>query len=133
MHDNRQLLCTFSNAKTFKETIGDIKRFYSMPPAKFFVFANENNLDEMYITYNTSPSTNGEYSKFPNTISVHRKKHVNCIFSLNAMNQIIRDENEGVFDRNHEVKWEYYKNSLIIKNEISIKIIPLKLVHIISV
>ena len=38
----------------------------------------------------------------------------------------------GVFDKTYQLNWEYYNNSLIITNEISVKIIPLKIFDIIS-
>jgi hypothetical protein len=131
MHDNRQLLCTFADTKSFRGIIEEIKKFYSIPSAKFFVFINNNNPKEIYITYNII-SNGGELPKFPNTISIHRKKQTNTLYTLNAMNQVIKDENEGVFDKNHIVNWEHYQNSLIIIGDISIKIIPLKIHDILS-
>lgn len=132
MSDNRQLLCTFADTKTFKEVVEEIKKFYSITTAKFFVFENSTNPKEIYITYNVIPPNEKELPKFPNTISIHRKKQTNTLYTLNAMNQIIRDENDGVFDKNHKVNWEHYQNSLIITGEISIKIIPLKIHDILS-
>ena len=131
-YDNRQLLCTFSDVKTFKETVNSIKKFYSLKSAKFFVFVNANIPTEIYITYNVIPEPNKELVKFPNTISIHRKKQTNTLYTLNAMNQIIRDENGGVFDRNYKVNWEYYQNSLIITGDVSIKIILLKIYDILN-
>ena len=48
------------------------------------------------------------------------------------MNRLIAEENGGVFDKAFQLNWELYKNSLIITNEISIKIIPLTIFTIIS-
>jgi len=131
MQDNRQLLCTFADTKSFKGIIEEIKIFYSISAAKFFVFTNINIPKEIYITYNVIPNGR-ELPKFPNTISIHRKKQTNTLYTLNAMNQVIKDENDGVFDKNHKVNWEYYKNSLIITGDISIRIIPLKIHDILS-
>ena len=132
MQDNRQLLCTFADTKSFRGVIEEIKKFYSIPSAKFFVFTNANNPKEIYITYNVILEIGVELPKFQNTISIHRKKHTNTLYTLNAMNQVIRDENEGVFDKTHKVNWDYYKNSLIITGDISIRIIPLKIHDILS-
>lgn len=132
MIDNRQLLCTFADIKSFREIIKEIKTFYSIPSAKFFVFNSVNSPKEMYITYNVISDGGIELAKFPNTISIHRKKQTNTLFTINAMNQIIKDENNGVFDKTHKVNWDYYKNSLIITGDISIKIIPLTIYDILS-
>ncbi len=131
MIDKRQLLCTFSDKASFKDTIKKIKEFYSVQEGKFFVFENEKNNVEIFITYNII----NQYKtipKFPNTISIHRKKQTNTLYTLNAMNQIIKDENSGVFDKSHEVHWDHYKNSLIITGEVGIRIISLKIHDIIS-
>ena len=95
------------------------------------MFNNEKNNNELYLTYNI---LNSEFArkKLPNTISIHRKKQTNTLYTLNAMNKLITEENNGVFDKTYQLNWEYYNNSLIITNEISVKIIPLKIFDIIS-
>src|SRR6266699_3002304 len=103
MNDKRQLLCTFSFLDKFKQTIEDIKKFYNVYNNKFFVFSNNvDNSNEVFITYNIL-SNGKRFPKYPNTISIHRKKQTNTIYTLNAMNQIIKDENGGVFDKNFSI------------------------------
>lgn len=131
MSDKSQLLCTFSSSKLYESIIEDIRRFYSIYEGRFFVFSNENSPEEVYITYNTI-NTDKEFTKFPNTISIHRKKQTNTLYTLNAMNQIIRDENEGIFDKTFSVSWELYQNSLVITGEPSIRILPIKLLKIVN-
>jgi hypothetical protein len=115
----------------YESIIEDIRRFYSIYEGRFFVFSNENSPEEVYITYNTI-NTDKEFTKFPNTISIHRKKQTNTLYTLNAMNQIIRDENEGIFDKTFSVSWELYQNSLVITGEPSIRILPIKLLKIVN-
>lgn len=131
MNDKRQLLCTFSSVQTFKQTIEEIKKFYSVYNNRFFVFTNVNVPKEVFVTYNIL-NEGKEFPKFPNTISIHRKKQTNTLYTLNAMNQIIKDENDGVFDRSYPVKWELYNNSLIITGTPSIRILPIKILEIVS-
>jgi len=131
MNDKRQLLCTFSSTKSYKATIEEIKKFYNIHSGRFFVFSNENNPDEVFITYNIV-NEGKELPKFANTISIHRKKQTNTLYTLNAMNQIIRDENDGVFDKTFSVNWQFYQNSLIITGEPSLRILPIKILEIIN-
>jgi hypothetical protein len=51
----------------------------------------------------------------------------------NAMNKLIADENNGVFDKNFQLSWDLYKDSIILTNEIGVKIVPLKLFNIVSI
>ena len=131
MNDERQLLCTFSSVKNYKTVIEEIKKFYNVYNGRFFVFSNMNSLEEIFITYNII-NNNKEFTKFTNTISIHRKKQTNTLYTLNAMNQIIKDENDGVFDKSFSVNWELYKNSLIITGEPSIRVLPIKILKIIN-
>lgn len=131
MIDKRQLLCTFSNVNVFKNTVEQIQSFYNIHNNLIFVFYNVNNDKELYITYNII-NENAEFPKFTNTISIHRKKQTNTLYTLNAMNQIIRDENNGDLDKMFKINWDLYKNSLILTNDVIIRIIPIKLFNIIN-
>ena len=107
-----------------------LKQSYLLSANRLFVFANEKNEAELFITYNITLS--GNTQKLANTISIHRKKQTNTLYTLNAMNRLIAEENGGNFDKNFQLNWELYKNSLIITNEVSVKIISLKIFTIIS-
>ena len=131
MNNRRQLLCTFSSIKNYKSTIEEIKKFYDVYNGRFFVFSNVKSPDEVYITYNIINGKN-EFPKFTNTISIHRKKQTNTLYTLNAMNQIIKDENDGIFDKSFHVNWMLYQNSLIITGDPSIRVISIKMLEIIN-
>jgi hypothetical protein len=131
MNEKRQLLCTFSTLKAYKGLVEEIGKFYVIYSDRFFVFTNKTNPDEVFVTYNII-SESRNLPKFKNTISIHRKKQTNTLYTLNAMNQIIKDENGGVFDKSFSVNWELYQNSLIITGEPSIRIIPIRMLEIIT-
>lgn len=126
--EKRQLLCTFSNKKDYEALIPKIKKFYSMNN-KIFVFTNEKNDKEIFLSYNVS-GIEKTSPKYPNTILIHRKKQTNTLYSLNALNRLIEEEN-GTPDNTFMLSWELYENCLIITGEISVRIIPLKMVAVI--
>lgn len=130
-NDKRQLLCTFSSVKSYKNVIEDIKKFYNVYNNKFFVFTNVNKPEEVFVTYNII-AEGRDFPKFPNTISIHRKKQTNTLYTLNAMNQIIKDENNGVFDKTFSVNWQLYEDSLIITGDPSIRILPIRILEIVG-
>jgi len=127
----KQLLCTFTDSSKYQDVIEKITNVYELIDNRLFVFANEKNLRELYLTFNIEKKSNNKV-KYPNTISVHRKKQTNTLYTLNAMNRLIEDENEGVFDKTYQLNWELYKNSIILINDIGVKIVPLKLFSIIN-
>lgn len=131
MMDKRQLLCTFSNVSDFRNVMDQIRKFYTVYNDALFVFYNTKNVKDLYITYNIV-NDNINFSKFPGTISIHRKRQTNTLYTLNAMNQIIRDENNGVVDKTFQINWELYKDSLIITTDNLIKVISIKIYDIIN-
>jgi len=124
----KQLLCTFSNSVEYTNVLKEIPQQYKLIDNKIFIFANENNLRELYLTFNVEKIERN--NRYKGTISIHRKKQTNTLYTLNAMNKLITDENNGVFDKNFQLNWELYKNSIILTNEIGVKIVPLKLFSI---
>ena len=126
--DNRQLLCTFSNVKDFKSTVNEIKSFYEVYSNRVFVFSNVNNPKEIYLTYNVL-NMKKDVPKFPNTILIHRKKQTNTLYSLNALNTLIKEEH-GCLNKSFILDWQLYENSLVISGEISVRIIPLKIFNV---
>jgi hypothetical protein len=124
----KQLLCTFSNSIQYTDALKEIPRQYKLIDNKIFIFANENNLRELYLTFNVEK--NDLNNRFKGTISIHRKKQTNTLYTLNAMNKLIADENNGVYDKNFQLSWELYKNSIILTNDVGVKIVPLKLFSI---
>jgi len=126
---NKQLLCTFTNSKEYTNILEEIRNFYSIN-GKIFVLCNNNNPKELYVTYNVE--LDGNQSKFKNTISVHRKKDTNTLYTLNAMNKLIAEENGGVFDKTFQLDWNLYRNSIILTGDVSVKIVPVKIFDIIS-
>lgn len=131
MMDKRQLLCTFSNVNDFNNVVEQIRKFYTVYNNTLFVFYNTKNVKELYITYNII-NDNANFPKFPGTISIHRKRQTNTLYTLNAMNQIIRDENNGVVDKMFQINWELYRDSLIITTDDFIRVIPIKIYDIIN-
>ena len=128
MITQKQLLCTFSNSVQYTDILKEIPQQYKLIDNKIFIFANENNLRELYLTFNVEK--NDLNNRFKGTISIHRKKQTHTLYTLNAMNKLIADENNGVYDRNFQLSWELYKNSIILTNDIGVKIVPLKLFSI---
>ena len=90
-------------------------------------------LDSLMLTYNIDPSKVNGNSFYTDTISVHRKKDTNTLYTINSLNALIRDLNGGVVDHNYSVDWNQYKNCILLTDEFSYRIIPTKLFKIVKV
>jgi|APGre2960657468_1045069.scaffolds.fasta_scaffold02341_3 hypothetical protein len=111
-----QLLCTFSSEREYRDTISTITKLYTLPDKKLFVFRDGKDPNSILITYNVL--LEDKFTKFKSTISVHRKKTTSTLFTLNAMNRVIEEENGGVLDKSYQIDWELYRNCLILTNSL---------------
>jgi hypothetical protein len=50
----------------------------------------------------------------PNTILLHRKKESNTLYTINALNTLIKSLNNGVLDNKFMVNWPDYRNSILL-------------------
>ena len=82
----------------------------------------------------------GKIQKFSdvveNTVSLHRKKDTNTLYTLNALNVLVKMQNNGQLNSQFMVDWSDYKNCIVLTKhetdkEIEIKKIDTKLIKII--
>ena len=126
-----QLLCTFSNTNDVDNLITTIRDTYTLVYRYIFILSNEKNEDELFVTYNID--TTKDYSSvLDNTIYVHRKKHTNTLYTINALNQLIREKNDGLLDKRYMINWDEYKNCMILVGEHSPRIINTKIYSVID-
>ena len=111
-----QLLATFTTKKDIESTIVSISSAYTIVFNKIYVLQNENNINELICTYNVDTQDGIDYNKVEGTISLHRKKHSNTLYTINALNECIKNLNNGVLDNKFMIPWENFKNMLMVTN-----------------
>ena len=126
-----QLLCTFTNNRALSKTVDRIIDAYDILYNKMFVLKNENDTRELMCTYNIDAS--GRVEIFPETISLHRKKQTNTLYTINALNETIKTCNNGVLDTSFQVDWEYYRNCIMVTNEDGLRRIDTSVKEIIHI
>jgi hypothetical protein len=86
--------------------------------------------NEYVVTYNVDQ---GNINDIPeNTILVHRKKETNTLYTINALNELIKSLNRGVVDINYRVDWQHYKNSILLTQHNELKQLNTKVFKIIE-
>ncbi len=116
-----QLLCTFAHKTNLDIVIEYIKQNFEVPEKRIFVFSNYDKKTELYCTFNAE--NNGHRGK--NTISIHRKKETNTLYTVNALNEVIKDLNNGILDKSMIINWENFENSFLLTNEYGYKRVEL--------
>ena len=106
-------MCTFAHKTNLDIVIEYIKQNFEVPEKRIFVFSNYTNRSELYCTFNAED--NGHRGK--NTISIHRKKETNTLYTVNALNEVIKDLNNGVLDKTMILPWEAFENSFLLTDD----------------
>jgi len=123
-----QLVCTFTRKYEVQSTIDNIKENFSLLNNKIFLFKTFETKEDCILSYNIVMDT---YKKFlPNSIMVHQKKETNTIYTINALNELIMNLNNGILDKKYPIEWERYRNCALLKNKEGFKVVKIFLVRI---
>ena len=66
------------------------------------------------LTYNVDMGNSQNEFAVENTILVHRKKQTNTLYTINALNEVIKSLNNGVLDKSFAVNWNDYRNCILL-------------------
>ena len=110
-----QLLCTFVKRPSLNSVIDEVISAYEVVFDKIYVFQNDDDAEDLFCTYNVDAVNIGKFIE--NTISLHRKKQTNSLYTINLLNEIIKSLNNGILDKRYEIPWENYQNSILLTNK----------------
>jgi len=126
-----QLLCTFTSKDTLQKTLQDIRETYVIVYNYIYILQNKANLDELYVTYNINTEFKPPHP-LEDTILIHRKKESNTLYTINALNKLVREENGGVLDKTFIIDWQKFRNSIILTNTEGTKRIQTRIFEVIE-
>jgi hypothetical protein len=126
-----QLLCTFTPATKLRLTVNNIIDNHDIVYDKVFVLSNLDNRHEYMCTYNVYKDE--VKGLMDCTISLHRKKETNTLYTINALNELIKLINNGILDTSFQVDWERYRNTMLTTNEEGVKKIPTKIKEVVYI
>ena len=126
---SNKLFCTFSTEEGLDKVLNEIQERYKIIYNKIFVLYCKSQ-DEYMCTYNVDF---GNVSNFiENTILVHRKKETNTLYTINALNTLIKSLNNGELDTSYRINWNDFKNCILLTKGPELKRINTKLYKIIE-
>ena len=110
-HMGHKLFCTFTPVEDLENTLENLQSRYTILFNKIFVLKVQDQ-NEYVCTYNIEPAL---MRTFPdNTILVHRKKESNTLYTINALNELIKVLNNGVLDKHFKIYWNKYRNCILL-------------------
>ncbi len=127
---NNRLFATFTTLDELDGLLDNITSQYDILYRKIFVLYIKSN-DEYVCTYNVEQ---GNVSSIPqNTILVHRKKESNTLYTINALNELIKKLNGGVVDTKFPINWQHYRNTVLLTQHGELKQLKTKIYKILEV
>ena len=110
---NNRLYCTFTNTNDIDEIVNKIQISYVILFNKIFVLESLDG-EKIMLTYNVDMNNSSSESMVDNTILVHRKKQTNTLYTINALNELITELNNGVLDKRFPIEWNNYRNCILL-------------------
>ena len=122
---NTQLLCLFTTKEELDKSIEFILGNYTLTNPNVFILENKTQLEECYITFNVEKGSIAIPSDWK-TILVHRKKQSNTIYTINALNEVVKSKTGGMLDNSYMIDWEDFRNCILTTSNSGYKKIPTK-------
>ena len=98
---------------------------------KIFVLESQDS-DEYLCTYNIEvPETPTKV--LSNTILLHRKKETNTLYTINSLNMLIKQLNNGVLDTTYRINWPDYQNTVLLTQGVDLKKLATKIFKIVVI
>ncbi len=131
--NDTQLLCTFIASDKLAESLEIIRHTYKLAFNNVYVLENVDEPTQVILTYNiVVGSLNPQYAPPVSTISVHRKKQTNTIYTINALNALIMSKNDGKLDKSYKIHWDELRNSILVTAHGQLKTVKTKIQQIIN-
>ena len=129
---NNRLYCTFTTLDDYEQVANTIQSSYVILFDKLFVLESLDK-EKIMITYNVDMNNSIVNSIVDNTILVHRKKQTNTLYTINALNELIKSLNNGIIDKSFAVNWNDYRNCILLIQTEGFNRIDTKIKEIINI
>ena len=127
---NNKLFCTFTDLDSLDSLLDEVTSKYTIIYNKLFVLEVIDK-NEYVVTYNVEQ---GNVHTIPdNTILVHRKKESNTLYTINALNELIKKLNGGVVDTKYQVNWQHYRNCILLTQHNELQQLDTKIHKIVEI
>lgn len=126
-----QLVCTFVRKHEIDETINEVENLFSVLNGKIFLLKSTNIQNELMLSYNVLLESRQDF--LPGSIMVHRKKETNTIYTINALNELIMNLNNGILDKKYPIEWEKYRDTMLLKKPDGLKLLKIELIKVYSI
>tara|TARA_A100001201_G_scaffold40462_1_gene41812 strand:+ start:1333 stop:1734 length:402 start_codon:yes stop_codon:yes gene_type:complete len=127
------LLVSFINRSQLLQSIDTLREHYTISSSRIFVLADTDDNSKLLLSYNVDMESDLDFDQvLKNTIRVHRKKEFNTLYSLNALNHLVKEQNNGKVDPNFIIDWSRYRNCVLTTRDHGLKQINTRLEQVLN-
>jgi hypothetical protein len=123
---NTQLLCLFTIKPELDISVDFIVTNYDIVNPNVFILESKVRPEELFVTFNVEKGSAPIPSQWK-TILVHRKKQTNTIYTINALNEVVKSMTGGQTDNSFVIDWEEFHNCILTTSNTGYKKIPTKI------
>jgi len=125
------LLASFFSPTTEEEIIKAVEHIAAsqrLSNKYIFLFSQIDNPSKKILTYNAIVSKGSPLHSHLFTMRVHRKKQTNTLYTINALNRAVAQDNNGDTGRHLKLEWEKYRESILLtsQNELVVRAIKVE-------
>jgi len=93
-----------------------------------FLFSQVDDPSKKILTYNAIIQKGTALNSRLFTMRVHRKKQTNTLYTINALNRAVAQDNDGQTGRHLKLEWEKYRESILLtsRNELVVHAIKVE-------
>ena len=125
-----QLVCVFTVKENLDYITNIIESTYLVLFKKIFILGIRDS-EEFICSFNIDKEM--QRKKLPNAMLVHRKRDTNTIYTINSLNALIKQQNQGVLDKSFKIEWTNYSNGILLLSSNELKFLNTYLYQIINV
>jgi hypothetical protein len=123
-----QLVCTFVRKHQIEDTLDEISESFSVLNNRVFLIKSINIHNELILSYNVILDSYKDF--LPGSILVHRKTETNTIYTINALNELIMNLNNGILDKKYPIDWQNYKDTMMLKKPDGLKFLNIQTIKV---
>lgn len=108
-----KILCVFTDYHLIEYNINLIKSNFIDVASNIFINKIVDSKNKFFLTF----SIYNLHNIVPGFILIHRNSEYNVLYTINAINEIIKIANNGIIDYDFELDWSLYNNQLLTVNK----------------
>jgi len=97
-----------------------------------FLMEQKGETPRLFLTYNAVTEKGRRFHPTLFTMRVHRKKQTNTLYTINALNTLIKELNGGTLDTSYRINWTDYRNCILLTKGPELKRVNTKLYKIVE-